>query len=51
MIPSVFPGGVEEIQRRYQCISEILGKIGLPLYDDKIAELIKSLPYYSEENK
>ena len=51
MIPSVFPGGVEEIQRRYQCISEILGKIGLPLYDDKIAELIKSLPYYSEENE
>lgn len=48
LIPSVFPANIEEIQRRYLCISELLDKMGLPLYDKDMADLIKSLPYYSE---
>lgn len=48
LIPSVFPANIEEIQRRYMCISELLDKMGLPLYDKEMADLIKSLPYFSE---
>lgn len=46
-IPSLFPGSPEEIQRRYLFICEVLDKIGLSLYDNEIADLLKSLPYYS----
>lgn len=49
-IPSVFPGSFEEIQHRYLFVSEILEKMGLPLYDSEIADMIKSLPYFSDEN-
>ncbi|MDC7289905.1 TetR/AcrR family transcriptional regulator [Blautia schinkii] len=48
-IPSVFPGNFEEMQRRYLFVSEILEKMGLPLYDNEIADMIKSLPYFSED--
>lgn len=48
-IPSVFPGDSGEIQRRYLFVGEILEKMGLPLYDNKIADMIKSLPYFSED--
>ena len=49
-IPSVFPGNLEEIQRRYRFVSEMLDKMGLPLYDDELAAMIESLPYFSEED-
>lgn len=47
-ITSVFPGSFEDIQRRYLFISEILDKMGLPLYNEEIGDLISSLPYFSE---
>lgn len=47
-IPSLFPGDFEEIQRRYLFIAEILEKMGVPLYDNEMANMIKSLPYFSE---
>lgn len=47
-IPSIFPGDFEKIQRRYLFIAEILDKMGLPLYDNEMAEMIKKLPYFSE---
>ncbi len=50
-IPSIFPGSFEEIQRRYLFVSEILEKMGLPLYDDELAAMIKSLPYFSKEDE
>lgn len=49
-IPSIFPGNFEEIQHRYLFLSEILEKMGMPLYNKEIAELIKSLPYFSKED-
>lgn len=50
LIPSIFPGNLEEIQRRYQFIGEILDKMGLPLYDNELAAMIKELPYFSKED-
>lgn len=50
LIPSIFPGNLEEIQRRYQFIGEILEKMGLPLYDSELAAMIKELPYFSKED-
>lgn len=49
-IPSIFPGNYEEIQRRYLFVSKILDSMGLPLYDNEIADLIKSMPYFSKED-
>lgn len=49
MLPSIFPASRDEVQRRYQCISEMMGSMGLPLYDEEIAGLIKTLPYFSEQ--
>lgn len=50
-IPSLFPGNLEEMQRRYLFVAEILEKMGVPLYDNEIADMIKSLPYFSEEDE
>lgn len=47
-IPSVFPGSFEEMERRYRFVGEMLEKMGLPLYNEEIADLIKSLPYFPE---
>lgn len=33
MIPSLFPGNVDDIKNRYKFITVMLGKMGLPLYD------------------
>lgn len=49
-IPSVFPGDSEEMQRRYQFISEILDKMGLPLYNEELADMIKNLPYFPKKD-
>lgn len=49
-IPSIFPGSFEEIQRRYQFLFEILEKMGIPLYNKEIADLVKSLPYFSKKD-
>lgn len=49
MIPSLFPADEKEIERKYQFISEMFEKMGLPLYDEEIGELIKSLPYFKEK--
>ncbi len=49
-IPSVFPGNLQDIQRRYLFISEMLDKMGLPLYNDEIADMIKNLPYFTNED-
>lgn len=48
-IPSVFPGNIKEMQHRYLFISEILDKMGIPLYNDEIDDMIKSLPYFPED--
>lgn len=47
-IPSLFPGDFKEMQRRYLFISEMLDKMGMPLYSDELADRIKSLPYFPE---
>lgn len=49
MVPSVFPANTEEILTRYQFVSEMLAKMGLPLYDAEIGDMIRKLPYYSQE--
>lgn len=46
MIPSIFPADREEMQNRFQCIREMLEKMGLPLLNDEINEKISSLPYF-----
>ena len=48
LIPSVFPGNAEEIHTRFRCMMEILDKMGLPLYDEEMEQMIFSLPYFSE---
>lgn len=46
LIPSIFPASSEELKNRFQCIKEILEKMGLPLLDDEIDEKISALPYF-----
>lgn len=49
-IPSVFPGDFKDMQRRYVFISEILDKMGIPLYNEEVEDMLKSLPYFSESD-
>ena len=46
MIPSLFPGNVDDIKNRYKFVTVMLGKMGLPLYDEEMIEKIDRLPYY-----
>lgn len=47
-IPSLFPGSKEEMERRYRFAAELLEKMGLPLYNREIQDLIRNLPYFPE---
>lgn len=49
LIPSVFPGSAEEIFRRYQCSCEVLARMGLPIYDEKAADLIRNHPALQQD--
>lgn len=44
MLPTVFPADAEGIHNRHLFIFQLLEKIGLPLYDQEIGELLESLP-------
>ena len=46
LIPSIFPANKEEIQKRFQCIKEMLEKMGLPLLNNEIENRINELPYF-----
>lgn len=46
MIPSLFPGNADDIKNRYKFVTVMLGKMGLPLYDEEMIEKIDKLPYY-----
>ncbi len=46
MIPSLFPGNVDDIKNRYKFVTVMLGKMELPLYDEEMIEKIDKLPYY-----
>ncbi|MGC6767561.1 TetR/AcrR family transcriptional regulator [Enterococcus sp. LJL51] len=48
---SMSEGSAEESQRRYLFVAEILDKMGVPIHDSEMEEMIKSLPYFSEESK
>ena len=49
MLPSVFPADDEGIHNRHKFIFQLLKKIGLPLYDQEIGDLLESLPYFSQD--
>lgn len=40
MIPSLFPGNADDIKNRYKFVTIMLGKMGLPLYDEEMIEKI-----------
>ena len=46
MIPSLFPGTVDDMKERYRFVTVLLGKMGLPLYEEEMLEKIGQLPYY-----
>ena len=48
MVPSLFPGNVKDIKNRYKFVTIMLGKMGLPLYDEEMLEKIDKLPYYEK---
>lgn len=48
MVPSLFPGNVNDIKNRYEFVTIMLGKMGLPLYDEEMLEKIDKLPYYEK---
>ena len=50
MIPSVFPASPQEIGRRLEFIFEMFSKMGLPMYDQELRDMILSLPYFSGNN-
>lgn len=49
LIPSIFPANKEEIQHRFMCIKEILERMGLPLLDEEIFNMLNALPYFPEQ--
>ena len=49
MLPSVIPADDEGIHNRHKFIFQLLEKIGLPLYDQEIGDLLESLPYFSQD--
>lgn len=46
MIPSLFPGNIDDIKNRYKFVTVMLGKMGLPLYDEEMIDKLNKLPYY-----
>ena len=48
MVPSLFAGNVNDIKNRYKFVTIMLGKMGLPLYDEEMLEKIDKLPYYEK---
>lgn len=46
MIPSLFPGNADDIKNRYKFVTVMLGKMGLPLFDEEMIKKIDKLPYY-----
>lgn len=48
MIPSIFPATKEEIQHKFKCLKEMFDKMGLPLYDEEVSNMLNSLPYFSD---
>lgn len=40
LLPSVFPGTVDEMRRKFRFMGEMLEKMGVPLVDDSIAALV-----------
>lgn len=49
MIPSLFPGTIDDIKNRYKFVTIMLGKMGLPLFDDETIEQLDNLPYYEKK--
>ena len=47
----LFPADEEGMKRRYLFISEMFAKMGLPVYDGEIGEMLEKLPYFKEENQ
>lgn len=39
LMPSVYPGTAEEIRHKFDFIIDVLGRLGLPLLDDKVAAI------------
>lgn len=42
LLPSVFPGTVDEMRRKFRFMGEMLEKMGVPLVDDSIAALVEA---------
>lgn len=40
LLPSVFPGTVDEMRRKFRFLGEMLEKMGVPMVDDSIAALV-----------
>lgn len=40
LLPSVFPGTKEEMRRKFDFLAEMLEKMGVPLFDDSIRQLV-----------
>lgn len=40
LLPAVFPGTKEEIRRKFDFIGEMMEKMGVPLFDDSIRQLV-----------
>lgn len=46
MIPSLFPGNIDDIKNRYKFVTVMLGKMGLLLYDEEMIDKLNKLLYY-----
>ncbi|GFI61344.1 HTH-type transcriptional repressor KstR2 [Clostridiales bacterium] len=55
LLPSVYPASSEEIKHKFLFISEVLTKMGLPIFDDEaetiIDKFINEIPLKKEESK
>lgn len=45
MVPDLYPATAEEMMRKFRFIGDLLAKMGLPLVDDSLLELLR--PYFA----
>lgn len=47
-LPSLFPGGNEEVRQRYLFIASVFEKMGAPIFDQEMENIISTSEYFSE---
>ncbi|MGM0216769.1 TetR/AcrR family transcriptional regulator [Enterococcus sp. AZ109] len=50
-LPSLFPGGNEEVRQRYLFIASMFEKMGAPIFDVEMEDIISTSSYFSDSEE